>query len=46
MSQFDYEDNQLRISYLVNDAVLALTHAISIAAPCKFLASGGSGIFS
>lgn len=45
MSQFDYEDNQLRITYLVNDSVLALSHAISVAAPCEFLASDWPGIF-
>ena len=45
MSQLDYEDNQLRITYLVNDSVLALSHAISVAAPCEFLASDWPGIF-
>lgn len=45
MSQFDYEDNQLRIPYLVNDSVLALSHTISVAATCEFLASGRPGIF-
>jgi hypothetical protein len=44
MSQFDYEDNQFRIPYLENDSVLALSYAISIAAPCEFLASGWPGI--
>jgi len=44
MSQFDYEDNQLRIPYLIDDSVLALSHAISIAAACEFLASGWPGI--
>jgi hypothetical protein len=33
MSQFDYKDNQFLIPYLVNDSVLALSHAISVAAP-------------
>jgi hypothetical protein len=46
MSQFDYEDNQFRISYLVNDSVLALTQAVAVATPCEFLASGWPGIFS
>ena len=46
MSQSDYEDNQFRISYLVNDSVLALTHAISVAATCEFLASGWPRIVS
>jgi hypothetical protein len=46
MSQFDYEDNQLRIPYLIDDSVLALTHAISVAAPGEFLAPAGPGIFS
>lgn len=44
MSQFDYEDNQLRVPYLVNDSVLTLSHTISVAAPCEFLATGGPGI--
>jgi hypothetical protein len=46
MPKFDYEDNQLRIAYLINDSVLALTHAISVAASCKSLTSGGPEIFS
>ena len=44
MAWFDYEDDQLRVPYLVNDSVLALAHAISVAAACEFLASGWPGI--
>jgi hypothetical protein len=46
MSEFHYEDYQLCVSDLVNDSVLALSHAISIAVTRKLLASGGPGILT
>lgn len=45
VSQFDYENNELRIPYLVDNPVLSLPHAISVAAPGKLLAAGWPGIF-
>jgi len=42
--QFDHEDNQFILSYLVHDSVLALSHTIPVAAR-QLLASGGPGIF-
>jgi len=45
MPQLHYDDNDLRVSYLVDESVLALTHAIAVAAPRELLATGGPGIF-
>jgi hypothetical protein len=46
MSEFHYEDYQLRVSDLVNDSVLALSHAIPIAVTRKLLASSGPGVLT
>ena len=45
MSKLDYQDNQLGISYLIDDSVLALSHAIPVAAARQLLAPRRPGLF-